>query len=66
MADTDGDVVLVQSLDKAAPELVALDLRSGAEAWRIPISGVTGSYWYVGHGGGNLLLIGDEEIVALS
>lgn len=64
-AATDGDVVLVQSLDGAVPELVALDLRTGAEAWRIPISGVTGSYWHLDHGGGNLLLFGDEEVVAL-
>ncbi|MBO1752517.1 PQQ-binding-like beta-propeller repeat protein [Actinotalea sp. BY-33] len=64
-AATDGDVVLVQSLDGAVPELVALDLLTGAEAWRIPITGITGSYWRLDHRGGNLLLLGDEEILAL-
>ncbi|WP_250444171.1 PQQ-binding-like beta-propeller repeat protein [Actinotalea sp. C106] len=64
-AATDGDVVLVQSLNGAVPELVALDLLNGAEAWRIPITGITGSYWRLDHGGGNLLLFGDEETLAL-
>lgn len=62
MAATDGTVVLVQSDGGAGQELVALDLRTGVEAWR---TALPGSYWQISHGGGNLLLVGDEEIVAL-
>lgn len=60
---TDGDVVLVQVADRGETVLVAVDLRTGTEAWRMP--GPGWGYWDLLHVGGRFLLIGDSQVVGL-
>ena len=68
-APTDGDVALVQVRERPAGEdpgtfIVAVDLRTGTEAWRMPAVG-SGGYWDLVHVGDRFLLLSDAEIIGL-
>lgn len=61
-APTDGDVVLVQVSERPGSAIVAVDLRTGTEAWRMPGT-ASGSYWDLVHAGDMFLIVGEAEII---
>ena len=61
-APTDGDVVLVQVSERPGAAILAVDLRTGVEVWRIPAT-VFASYWALVHAGDGFVLLTETEIV---
>jgi outer membrane protein assembly factor BamB len=62
MAPTDGDAVLVQVAEHPGFAIVAVDLRTGTEAWRMPGTGLA-SYWDLVPVGDRFVLLTDSEII---
>ena len=59
---TDGDLVLIGRSYVPRGVLVALDLRTGVEAWRVPIAGPVQEVRVVGQ---NVLVTTGEQVIAL-
>lgn len=56
--------MLVQVAEGPETVIVAVDLRTGIEAWRMPGAG-SGTYWQLVPAGDGFLLLGDTEIIGM-